>query len=45
MPLINKQDVRRVALEIPPANKGSITGAVIDGWQTPLKDVGGPMVL
>jgi hypothetical protein len=29
-----------VVLEIPPANGGSITGSVDDGWQTALEDVG-----
>lgn len=29
-----------VVLEIPPANGGSITGSVDDGWQTAIEDVG-----
>jgi hypothetical protein len=29
-----------VVLEIPPANGGSITGSIDDGWQNPLEDVG-----
>jgi len=29
-----------VVLEIPPADEGSITGSIDDGWQTPLEDVG-----
>jgi hypothetical protein len=29
-----------VVLEIPPADEGSITGTVMDVWQSALEDVG-----
>jgi hypothetical protein len=29
-----------MVLEIPPADQGSITGSIMDCWQTPLEDVG-----
>jgi hypothetical protein len=40
MPFINTKDVGSVVIEIPPADEGSITGTIMDGWQTPLADVG-----
>jgi hypothetical protein len=39
-PFINTKDVGPVVLEIPPADGGSITGTVMDVWQSPLEDVG-----
>src|SRR4030095_1051927 len=29
-----------MVIEIPPADEGSITGSIMDCWQTPLEDVG-----
>jgi hypothetical protein len=40
MPFIDTKDVGPVVLEIPPADEGSITGTVMDLWQSPLEDVG-----
>src|SRR3954471_23840197 len=40
LPFYNTKDVGPVVLEIPPANEGSITGSIDDGWQTALEDVG-----
>jgi hypothetical protein len=40
MPFHNTKDVGPVVLEIPPADTGSITGSIMDCWQTPLEDVG-----
>ncbi len=40
MPFINTKDVGPVVIEIPPADKGSITGTIMDAWQMPLADVG-----
>jgi hypothetical protein len=40
MPFHNTKDVGPVVLEIPEANGGSITGTIMDCWQTPLEDVG-----
>jgi hypothetical protein len=40
MPFINIKDVGPVVIEIPPADDGSITGTIMDAWQTPLADVG-----
>src|SRR6478752_8711160 len=40
MPFINTKDVGPVVIEIPPADEGSITGTIMDSWQTPLADVG-----
>src|SRR5690348_7725402 len=37
---INTKDVGPVVLEIPPADEGSITGTVMDVWQSALEDVG-----
>jgi hypothetical protein len=39
-PFINTKDVGPVALEIPAADEGSITGTVMDVWQCALEDVG-----
>jgi hypothetical protein len=39
-PFYNTKDVGPVVLEIPPADEGSITGSIDDGWQTALEDVG-----
>jgi hypothetical protein len=39
-PFINTKDVGPVVLEVPPADEGSITGTVMDLWQSPLEDVG-----
>src|SRR5882724_5986215 len=38
MPFINTKDVGPVVIEIPPADEGSITGAIMDSWQTPLAE-------
>lgn len=40
MPFFNTKDVGPVVLEIPPADHGSITGSIMDCWQTALEDVG-----
>jgi hypothetical protein len=40
MPFINTKDVGPIVIEIPPADGGSITGTIMDSWQTPLADVG-----
>jgi hypothetical protein len=40
MPFINTKDAGPVVLEIPPADEGSITGTVMDCWQSALEDVG-----
>ncbi|MBR0874411.1 DUF1254 domain-containing protein [Bradyrhizobium tropiciagri] len=40
MPFFNTKDVGPVVIEIPPADEGSINGTIMDGWQTPLEDVG-----
>lgn len=40
MPFFNTVDAGPMVLEIPPADEGSITGSVMDCWQTPLEDVG-----
>jgi hypothetical protein len=40
MPFFNTADVGPMVIEIPPANGGSITGSIMDVWQTPLEDVG-----
>ena len=39
-PFTNTAETGPVVLEIPAANGGSITGTVMDIWQTPLEDVG-----
>jgi hypothetical protein len=40
MPVINTKDVGPVVLEIPPADKGTIVGSVMDCWQAAIEDVG-----
>jgi hypothetical protein len=40
MPFFNTAEVGPMVLEIPPADEGSITGSIMDCWQTPLEDVG-----
>jgi hypothetical protein len=40
MPFFNTTEAGPVVLEIPPADGGSITGSIMDCWQTPLEDVG-----
>ncbi|HKN78971.1 MAG TPA: DUF1254 domain-containing protein, partial [Lysobacter sp.] len=40
MPFFNTKDAGPVVLEIPPADEGSITGSIMDCWQTALEDVG-----
>lgn len=40
IPFISTADVGPVVLEIPPADEGSITGSVMDCWQTALEDIG-----
>jgi len=39
-PFLNTKRVGPVVLEIPPADEGSITGTVMDLWQSALEDVG-----
>jgi len=39
-PFINTKDVGPIVLEIPPADEGSITGTIMDVWQSALEDVG-----
>ena len=40
MPFFNTKDVGPMVLEIPPADGGSITGTIMDAWQSALEDVG-----
>jgi hypothetical protein len=40
MPFFNTAEVGPMVLEVPPADEGSITGSIMDCWQTPLADVG-----
>jgi hypothetical protein len=40
MPFFNTVQTGPVVLEIPAAVEGSITGSIMDCWQTPLEDVG-----
>jgi hypothetical protein len=40
MPFFNTKDVGPMVLEIPPADEGSITGTIMDAWQSALEDVG-----
>jgi hypothetical protein len=40
MPLFNTAQTGPMVLEIPAAGEGSITGSIMDCWQTPLEDVG-----
>jgi len=39
-PFVNTKDVGPVVIDIPPADAGSITGTIMDLWQSPLEDVG-----
>jgi hypothetical protein len=39
-PFINTKEAGPMVLEIPPADEGSITGTVMDVWQSALEDVG-----
>jgi hypothetical protein len=39
-PFINTKEAGPMVLEIPPADEGSITGTVMDLWQSALEDVG-----
>jgi hypothetical protein len=39
-PFFNTKDVGPMVLEIPPAGGGSITGTIMDAWQSALEDVG-----
>jgi hypothetical protein len=40
MPFFNTADAGPMVIDIPPADGGSITGSIMDCWQTPLEDVG-----
>ncbi len=40
LPFFNTKDAGPMVLEIPPAEGGSLTGSIDDGWQTALEDVG-----
>jgi hypothetical protein len=40
MPFFNTAKAGPMVIEIPPADGGSITGSIMDCWQTPLEDVG-----
>src|ERR1700752_3106374 len=40
MPFLNTAEVGPIVIEIPAADEGSITGSIMDCWQTPLEDVG-----
>ena len=40
MPFFNTAQAGPVVIEVPPADGGSITGSIMDCWQTPLEDVG-----
>jgi hypothetical protein len=40
MPFTSTKDAGPIVLEIPPADRGSITGTIMDSWQAPLEDVG-----
>jgi len=40
MPFFNTAEAGPMVIEIPPADGGSITGSIMDCWQTPLEDVG-----
>jgi hypothetical protein len=40
MPFFNTKEVGPMVLEIPPAGDGSITGTIMDAWQSALEDVG-----
>ena len=40
MPFFDTAQAGPMVIEIPPADEGSITGSIMDCWQTPLEDVG-----
>lgn len=40
MPFFNTKGIGPIVLEIPPAEGGSITGTIMDCWQSALEDVG-----
>ena len=40
MPFFNTAQAGPMVIDIPPADGGSITGSIMDCWQTPLEDVG-----
>src|SRR5690242_17470803 len=40
MPFFDTSHAGPMVIEIPPADDGSITGSIMDCWQTPLEDVG-----
>ena len=40
MPFFNTVEAGPMVLEIPAADEGSITGSIMDCWQSPLEDVG-----
>lgn len=40
MPFFDTAQAGPMVIEIPPADDGSITGSIMDCWQTPLQDVG-----
>ncbi len=40
LPFFNTKDTGPVVLEIPPADKGTIVGTIMDCWQKALEDVG-----
>src|SRR4029077_20376162 len=40
MPFFNTAQAGPMVINIPPADGGSITGSIMDCWQTPLEDVG-----
>src|SRR4029453_16283306 len=40
MPFFDTVQAGPMVIEIPPADEGSITGSIMDCWQTPLEDVG-----
>ena len=40
MPFFDTAQAGPMVIEIPPADHGSITGSIMDCWQTPLEDVG-----
>jgi hypothetical protein len=40
MPFFDTAQAGPMVIEIPPADQGSITGSIMDCWQTPLEDVG-----
>ena len=40
MPFFNTAHAGPIVIEIPAADQGSITGSIMDCWQTPLEDVG-----